>query len=49
MVYSNAMERAMFRRVAAGELSTEEVCARVAENPDYVGSWEVCEATQEKL
>ena len=37
----------MFRRVATGELSAEEVCARAAENPEYLGSWEVCEATQE--
>ena len=37
----------MFRRVAAGELSAEEVCARAAENPEYLGKWEVCEAAQE--
>ena len=47
MAYSNPMESAIFRRVAAGELSAEEVCARAAENPEYLGSWEVCEATQE--
>ena len=37
----------MFRRVAKGELSAEEVCARVAENPEYLGNWEVCEVAQE--
>ena len=37
----------MFRRVAAGELSAAEVCARAAENPEYLGSWEVREAAQE--
>ena len=37
----------MFRRVAAGELSAEKVCARAAENPEYVGSLEVCEVAQE--
>ena len=47
MVYSNPMESAIFRRVAAGELSAEEVCARAAENPEYLGNWEVCEAAQE--
>ena len=37
----------MFRRVAAGELSAEEGCARAAENSEYLGSWEVWEAAQE--
>jgi len=49
MAYINPMESAMFRRVAAGELSAEEVCARAAENPEYLGSWEVCEAAQEMV
>ena len=35
------MESEMFRRVAAGEMSAAEVCARAAENPEYLGSWEV--------
>ena len=37
----------MFRRVAIGELSAQEVCARAAENPEYLGNWDVCEATHE--
>ena len=37
----------MCRRVASGEFSAQEVCARAAENREYLGSWEVCEATQE--
>ena len=37
----------MFRGVANGELSAQEVCARAAENPEYLGSWDVCQATQE--
>ena len=37
----------MFRRVANGELSAQEVCARAVANPEYLGSWEVCQATQE--
>ena len=47
MAYINPMESAMFRRVANGELSGQEVCARAVANPEYVGSWEVREATQE--
>ncbi len=47
MAYNNPMESALFRRVAAGELSAEEGGARAAENPVYLGSWEVCEATHE--
>ena len=39
----------MFRRVADGELSAEEECARAAENPEYVGNWEVGEAAQEMV
>jgi len=39
----------MFRRVVSGELSAQDVCARAAENPEYLGSWEVCEAAQEKV
>ena len=37
----------MFRRVANGELSAQEVCTRAVANPEYLGSWEVCQATQE--
>ena len=37
----------MFRRVANGELSAEEVCARALANPDYLDNWDVREATQE--
>ena len=44
MAYINPMESEMFRRVANGELSAQEVCARAAENPEYLVSWEVFEA-----
>ena len=37
----------MFRRLANGELSAQEVCARAVANPEYLGSWKVCEAAQE--
>ena len=37
----------MFRRVMSGELSAQDVSARAGENPEYLGSWEVCEAKQE--
>ena len=47
MAYNNPMESALFRRVASGELSAEEVCPRAVANPEYLGSWEVCEAAQE--
>ena len=47
MAYSNPMESALFRRIANGELSAQEVSARAVANPDYLCSWEVCQAAQE--
>ena len=47
MAYNNPMESALFRRVANGDLSAQEVFARAVANPEYLGSWEVCEPAQE--
>ena len=34
------MESAMFRRVANGDLSAQDVCARAVANPEYVGTFD---------
>ncbi len=47
MAYSNPLESAMFRRVAAGEPSAAEGWADALNNPAYIGNWEVAEPAME--